>query len=69
MSLLPDTVLPPEMRGFRLPESVRIRLDDLLDKQDQGDGLSEKERAEAEGLVAMSEFLSLLKLRSERPHP
>ena len=63
---MPETCLPLEMRQFRLPESVHSRLTDLLDKQDRGEELTAKERAEADGLVTLAEFLSLLKLRSER---
>jgi hypothetical protein len=51
---------------FRLPAAVNNRLQELLDRQDRGDGLSVEERSEAEGLVNMAELLSLLRLRSER---
>ncbi len=37
--------------------------------QDSGQPLSEQERAEAEGLVKLTEFLTLLRLRSERLAP
>jgi hypothetical protein len=37
-----------------------------LDRQDEGDTLSVPERQEAEGLVELAEFLSLLSLRSTR---
>jgi hypothetical protein len=47
-----------------LPEGVDRRLHSLLDKQDQGESLTEDERAEAEGLVELSEFLTLLRLRA-----
>lgn len=57
--------LTDELARFSLPEGVKQRLDDLLDKQDEGCVFSAKERAEAEGLVELSEFLSLLKLRSK----
>ena len=36
----------------------------LLDLQDSGKPLSAAERGEAEGLVELAEFLSLLKLRA-----
>jgi hypothetical protein len=39
----------------------------LLDQQDAGKPLSVQERREAEGLVELAEFLSLLKLRARKP--
>lgn len=53
------------LSGFRLPAGVRRRLKTLLDKQDAGQPLTATERSEAEGLVEMAEFLSLLKLRAK----
>lgn len=50
---------------FELPPAVQARLQHLLDRQDQGLPLSEVERQEAEGLVEIAEFLSLLRLRAE----
>jgi hypothetical protein len=38
----------------------------LLDQQDSGIVLSTAERLEAEGLVELAEFLSLLKLRAQQ---
>lgn len=49
---------------FRLPNALQTRLHDLLDRQDLGEGMTPAERREAEGLVELSEFLSLLHLRS-----
>ncbi len=49
---------------FRLPNALQTRLHDLLDRQDIGDGMTVEERLEAEGLVELAEFLSLLHLRS-----
>jgi hypothetical protein len=49
---------------FELPGSVQKRLDTLLDRQDRGEPLDEEERREAEGLVEIAEFLSLLRLRT-----
>ncbi len=49
-----------------LPPAVQNRLQALLDRQDQGETLTVAERQEAEGLVALAEFLSLLRLRAER---
>lgn len=58
--------VPTDLIKFQLPEGVDHRLQDLLDKQDQGKELTAAERLEAEGLVALSEFLSLLRLRAEQ---
>lgn len=58
--------VPTDLIKFQLPEGVEHRLQDLLDKQDQGKNLTKAERMEAEGLVALSEFLSLLRLQAER---
>lgn len=61
------TDLPPgELRNFRLPAGVQSRLQFLLDKQDDGHPLTEAERSEAEGLVDLSEFLTILRIRSEK---
>jgi hypothetical protein len=51
---------------FQLPEAVHARLQLLLDCQDAGEVLTLLERQEAEGLVELAEFLSLLRLRSQR---
>ena len=58
--------MPADMADFRLPAGVNARLQLLLDKQDRGERLSAAERAEAEGLVNLAEFLTILRLRSER---
>ena len=58
--------MPADMADFRLPAGVNARLQLLLDKQDRGERLSTAERAEAEGLVNLAEFLTILRLRSER---
>lgn len=58
--------VPAGLSGFKLPSGVQRRLTQLLDQQDAGNPLSAAERREAEGLVEMAEFLSLLKLRSRR---
>ena len=60
---------PGDLGKFRLPAGVQQRLSQLLDRQDQGVPLTAAERLEAEGLVDLSEMLSLLKLRSSRPQP
>lgn len=55
-----------DLTRFKLPPALQDRLQTLLDCQDRGEALSEVERREAEGLVEMAEFLSLLRLRAER---
>ena len=64
--------LPEDLEGIRLPPGVNVRLQSLLDRQDLGETLSAEDRKEAEGLVNLAEFLSLLRLRAlkasqERP--
>ncbi|NJN87454.1 MAG: hypothetical protein HC881_15540 [Leptolyngbyaceae cyanobacterium SL_7_1] len=64
---MPEVVeIPIELTQFQFPQAVQARLQFLLDRQDQGDPLSQAERQEAEGLVELAEFLSLLRLRSTR---
>ena len=59
-----EVPIPAGIRDFKLPRGVQGRLEALLDKQDGGKALSAAERREAEGLVELAEFLSLLKLRA-----
>ncbi len=66
MTLTFEVELPADLARFQLPDAVAARLQALLDRQDAGSELSAQERAEAEGLVALAEFLTLLRLRSER---
>ena len=62
---MPEVVeIPIELTRFQLPEAVQKRLQLLLDRQDAGEELTQAERQEAEGLVELVEFLSLLRLRS-----
>ncbi|MBI1914776.1 MAG: hypothetical protein HYS12_08570 [Planctomycetes bacterium] len=61
--------LPADLARFRLPEAVATRLQTLLDRQDAGQPLSPPERDEAEGLVDLEEFLTLLRLRAESMTP
>jgi len=61
--------IPEEVARFRLPEAVQARLQYLLDRQDAGGVLSHDERQEAEGLVDLAEFLSLIHLRVGRATP
>ena len=58
--------MPNDLAEFRLPPGVNARLQQLLDKQDAGRKLTAAERLEAEGLVNLAEFLTLLRLRAER---
>lgn len=58
--------LPSELVHFKLPDAVEARLQELLDRQDAGDELTKAEREEAEGLVSLAEFLTLLDLRAKR---
>ena len=58
--------LPEDLEGIRLPPGVNERLQFLLDRQDMGQTLTAEESKEAEGLVNLSEFLSLLRLRALR---
>ncbi|WP_240759455.1 DUF4926 domain-containing protein [Phytoactinopolyspora endophytica] len=47
------------------PSGLRARLDSLLDKQDES-GMGAQERDEAQGLIDLSELLSVLRLRARR---
>jgi hypothetical protein len=58
--------IPLELTRFQLPVGVQQRLDSFLDRQDTGESLTIAEFSEAEGLVELAEFLSLLQLRSRR---
>lgn len=58
--------VPDDLARFHMPEGVLARLQQLLDRQEAGELLSEAERQEAEGLVELAELLSLLQMRSER---
>ncbi len=52
---------------FRLPVGVNARLQELLDRQDQGTPLTPAERPGGRGPGGFSsELLSLLRLRAER---
>lgn len=62
---MPEIVeIPLELTRFQLSPAVQSRLQFLLDRQDEGYSLSQAEQQEAEGLVELMEFLSLLQLRS-----
>jgi hypothetical protein len=67
--MAPDVMeieVPAELLDLRLPEGLQRRLQALLDRQDEGAKLTATERHEAEGLVSMAEWLSLLRLRARR---
>ncbi len=66
MTLTLELDLPADLARFRLPEAVGARLQALLDRQDSGQPLTTQEREEAEGLINLAEFLTLLRLRAER---
>ena len=66
MTLTLELELPDDLARLRLPRALDARLQRLLDQQDSGRPLSNEEREEAEGLVNLAEFLSLLRLREER---
>ena len=61
-----EVEMPAGWESFHLPPAVNQRLQDLLDKQDSGQPLTSAEREEAEGLVDMAEWLSLMKSRARR---
>ncbi|MBE9005949.1 hypothetical protein IQ259_13045 [Fortiea sp. LEGE XX443] len=61
---MPEIIeIPVELTHFKLPEAVEERLQFLLDRQDTGETLTQAEQREAEGLVELVEFLSMLHLR------
>ena len=66
MTLTLQVELPDDLARLRLPSAVAARLQSLLDRQDAGTPLSTAEREEAEGLVNLAEFLTLLRLREQR---
>lgn len=58
--------VPDDLAAFRLPDNVQLRLQELLDRQDQSKMLTPAEQCEAEGLVELADLLSLLRLGAER---
>ena len=52
--------------AFQFLEGVKDRLNSLLDRQDAGEILTKSEYNEAEGLVELVEFLSLIRLRAQQ---
>ena len=69
MTVTLEVDLPADLARFRLPDALAARLQSLLDRQESGQPLTPQERDEAEGLVNLSEFLTLLRLRAERMTP
>lgn len=69
MTLTFEADLPDDLARFRLPKAVAARLQSLLDRQDSGQPPTAQEREEAAGLVDLTEFLTLLRLRAERMNP
>lgn len=64
--ILVELEMPTDLERFQLPQGVHERLQELLDRQDRGEELTAAERTEAEGLVDLTEMLSLLRLRTQR---
>jgi hypothetical protein len=60
--------IPIALTHFQFPEDVKDRLNSLLDRQDSGETLTQSECHEAEGLVELMEFLSLIRLRAQHLH-
>lgn len=69
MTITLEVDLPDDLSRMRLPQAVADRLKFLLDRQDSGQTLSTSEREEAEGLVNIAEFLSLIRLKKQRIQP
>ena len=68
-TIIMEIEMPAGMESFQLPAGVHHRLQDLLDRQDEGKTLTPAEHNEATGLVELSEWLSLLRLRAQRIVP
>ncbi len=64
-SIVVQLTVPEDVDRLKLPQALDQRLHQLLDRQDRGEPLSDLERTEAEGLVDLAEFLSLLRLRAQ----
>ena len=65
-AVLVELELPDDWGSLAFPKALDERLQELLDRQDSGEPLTDKERSEAEGLVSLAEMVSLLRLRAER---
>ena len=66
MTVTLEVDLPEDLARLRLPAAVAARLQALLDRQDSGVSLTTAERDEAQGLVDLAEFLTLLRMREAR---
>lgn len=64
MLVVMEIEIPDDLADFHLPRGVDQRLHELLDRQDGGQALTTAERSEAEGLVSLAEWLSLMKLKA-----
>lgn len=58
--------MPVELTQFQMPQALQNYLQLLLDCQDERHDISIAEYQEAQGLVELAEFLSLLRLQSTR---
>ena len=65
-AMILELEVPDSVARLKLPEGVNARLQALLDKQDSSGALTDDERSEAEGLVDLTDFLSLLRIRTSR---
>lgn len=63
-SVLVQLDIPADWKSLRLPSALNQRLQDLLDRQDDGAKLTEREREEATALAELTDMLSLLKVRA-----
>jgi len=61
--------VPENLGNLAFPEALDRRLHTLLDKQDQGERLTEDEQVEAEALVDLAQLLTLLRLRMSPQTP
>lgn len=60
------SICPPTSLGLGCR---KVSPHDLLDRQDSGQALTPQKQQEAEGLVNLSELLTVLRLRAERMSP
>ncbi len=58
--------MPAGWEDFHLPIGLHQRLQELLDRQDAGQFLTENEFHKAQSLVDLAEWLSLLQLKAKR---
>lgn len=61
--------VPENLGNLAFPEALDRRLHALLDKQDQGERLTDDEQVEAEALVDLAQLLTLLRLRMSPQTP